>query len=350
MAAGPESRLLRMLAENAARNSVVNKRMADGTLDGRSLAAAPPAARPAPVVQVPRPAGGGGGGRYPELVIASAASHPDVLAMADFVADESNDSTVFQLAVDTLWDQPWGGRLWVAAGAYDLEVPVLVRGNVEIVGSGRGTRITADTDAFHVSGHDAAIRDMTISANDYAIDVAPFSSPNHCFMSGIEALSAIRLGGRRWILEASTFIGAIQFSGSYCLAYGCNAEDGLVFTDSSFGNRASNILSQATIVDAVILDGQDNAVTECYFRAANNVDNAGQAVLVLGQRNNFTHNIVRSRNTARAAYGVKVDAAAVDARVKYNDLYPGQAPNSWGTAAFVDLGTGTRGTAADNDT
>lgn len=296
----------------------------------------PSATRPTPVATTAP--------RYAEAIVAASDSSELMKAVADYVCTGVDDDLVIQAALDAVAAGPWGGRVLLAAGLFELSDALAVDGNITLAGQGRGTFVrNASGDTIVIAGaDDVTIQDMSIhSGSDYAVSV--FGAVRRCIISGVFTDAPIQLDENAVVSDS--VIAGLEFYGDSSIAHGCRFVGPLLLDGASARNLV--VACSVDLPGSVVLDGTDNKIDGCQIRGHVTPDNTAQLVSVAGTRNGFTNNTVRSSSSVtRYAYGVRVAVGATGARVKFNDLRSGAG--TWGTAAYLDSGTGTL--ASDNDT
>lgn len=304
-------------------------------------------------LRTPEPLSSSSSPRTATVVVAGAFSTDDEKAGADYICDGTDDDVEIQAAIDYVkFTSPWGGgSVHLCSGSFDCSAAILLRAAVDVGGSGSGTLVynfTNTDSVFKISGDRASLHDVNIDLNGTF-------SVEWVFGSNFR-MDRVYTGGRVMVgfamSVANSLIGRLEFAhASAVVGGGTVIWDTVKFRAGTKRNRLtgcvlSSAINAATSGFGIELDGDDNTIDNTTFLGYG----VGAIITVLGNRNSFVNNRVGGVDfgvSQQADYAVEIDASAVGARVKFNDLRPGVGI-AWNTAPTLDNGTGS--IVSDNDT
>lgn len=176
---------------------------------------------------------------------------------ADYRCDGSNDTTMFQNAIDAL---PFGGKIVVLEGTYTISSALTCNKNVIIEGMGNGTVINCTNHAFlsnTTAGYRIVIRDMAFNLTGTMTAAAPFISAK----SDLD-LICCSVTATTTVSESRT---------DYIKTY-ANANIAFTAFDVSVKSTYSSLTSPFEACCAIFgfTDGYNNAVSFCDITLTNN--------------------------------------------------------------------------------
>lgn len=281
--------------------------------------------------------------RSAEVVVAAADSTDKAKLGADYVCEGTADEVVIQAAHDEIRDAGDFGKVRLLAGGYVGDGPVTVEDGMSVEGSSKKATFSTTAGAcFVLNGFSIDLSNMSLDPwGTTAVDGTNASNSN---LHHLYTQNHIYLGFLDTISDV--WMGALYLTGPYVQAVNCFLNGRLDIAATAYECQVANLV-QETIGPMVVMRGSDNYVANSSFYSRDFITNTNPAVSIDGIRNNFCNNVCRGHNPGYPfKYAIQVEAAAVEARAKYNDLRAGEM-GGWGTGLVNDLGTASL--VSDND-